>query len=359
MKILITNYDMHYSKINNSLLDFIHSIDLDKHKVDLLLMETGELILDLDKRVNVIYYKDYMLMPSKFLYKYKKDHIVRDLYNQQRFAFKTKYDVAISYYGHNNYIDMVSASVKANKKIIYVQNSLTDISNSMKKVLLNKYSYFDNIVFTTKNNMDIFNNIMPELKDKTLYINNIIDSKRVIKLSKEKTTINLGKSFNIVNISNLNKENHIDTLIDIHRYLKEKGKNVKTYVIGDGELSYKLAEKIRKYNLIDSFIMLGKQANPYNILNQANLYINISSSDKFNNTLLEAAVLGIPFITNDTIVNREIVSLLPINNGKLSVIEEIPKNIIKYMKEYNNKATFDYKTYEKDTKQKIEELLFK
>ena len=359
MKILITNLDMHYNKINNSLLDFIHNIDLDKHKVDLLLMYPGELILDLDKRVNVIYYKDYMLMPSKFLYKYKKDHIVKDLYNQQRFAFKKQYDVAISYYGHNNYIDMVSASVKANKRIIYVQNSITNISNSIKKMLKNKYSYFDNIVFTTKNNMNIFNNIIPELKDKTLYINNITDSKRVISLSKEKTTIELGKSFNIVNISNLKKENNVDILIDMHRYLLSKGKNVKTYIIGDGELSYKLAEKIRKYNITDTFIMLGKQSNPYNLLKQANLYINVSSSDKFNNVLLETAILGIPFISNDTIVNREIVSLLPINSGKLSVIEEMPKNIIKYMKEYNNKAPFDYKAYEKNIKNQIDELLFK
>ncbi len=64
MRILITTLNLHYNKINNALVDLLNNIDLKKHSVDLLTMERGELELTIDERVNIIYYKDYMLMPS-------------------------------------------------------------------------------------------------------------------------------------------------------------------------------------------------------------------------------------------------------------------------------------------------------
>ncbi|MBR1376264.1 MAG: glycosyltransferase [Bacilli bacterium] len=356
-KILITCLDLHYNKINNAMLEFINCIDLTKNEVDLIAMETGELLLQLDKRINVTYYRDYMLMPSKFLYNLKKKYIVDDLYNQQRFAFKKEYDIAISYYGHNNYVDMISASVKAKKKIIWVHNTIGEVSNYYRKKLIKKYKYFDNIVFTTKNNMNIFNNALPCYKDKTICINNVIDGNKVINSSKENTTIKLSQDYNIINISNLNKENNIDKLIDIQKYLFSKGKNVKIYVIGDGSLSYEIAEKMRKNNLTDSFIMLGMQKNPYNILKQANLYIDVSSSDKFNITLLESVVLDVPFIANETVVNKEILSIIPKNGGKVCNIENMGNEIIKQMKTYQDHIPFDYKKYEDDIIEKINKLL--
>ena len=351
MKILITTLNLHYNKINNSLVDLINNIDLKKHSVDLLVMEHGELELDLDERINVIYYKDYMLMPSKFLYKFKKNHLVNDLYNQFRFAFKNIYDVAIAYYGNDNYVDMIPASVKTNKKIIWV--------HSLNKLKFNKkYDFFDNIVFTTKYNMDTFNETYPKYKDKTLYINNVIDCEKVLKKSKEKTNIKLSNGYNIINISNLNKENNIDKLINIHKSLLIKNKNVHTYVIGDGKYSYKLATLIRKYNMVDSFMLLGKQENPYNILKQASLYIDISDSDKYNNTLIESILLDRPCIVKNTNTNKEIAKFIPLNGFK-TCDENMVDVIEKQMKKYQDHIPFDYKKYNKENLEKLNNLIEK
>ncbi len=352
MRILITTLNLHYNKINNALVDLLNNIDLKKHSVDLLTMERGELELTIDERVNIIYYKDYMLMPSKFLYNFKRKHIVNDLYNQFRFAFKNVYDVAIAYYGDDNYVDMIPASVKATKKIIWV--------HSIDKLNFNKkYDYFDNIVFTTKANMNIFNFKYPKYKDKTMFIDNIIDYDKVIKKSKDKTNIKLSNGYNIINISNLNKENNIDSIIDIHRKLLVKNKNLHTYIIGDGVYSYKIASKLRKYNITDSFILLGKQANPYNILKQASLYLDITNTDKYNNTLLESIILDKPCITNNITMYKEISEFIPLNGIKYSDIDNMVSTIEKHIKNYQGHIPFDYKKYNKENIKKVEDLIEK
>ena len=351
MKLLITTLNLHYNRVNNALVDLLNNLDFKKYHVDLLVMEPGELELELDERINIMYYKDYMLMPSKLFYNFKKNHIVNDLYNQFRFAFKNTYDVAIAYYGDNNYVDMIPASVKALKKIIWV--------HSVDKLNFNtKYDFFDNIVFETEANMEIFNFKYPKYKDKTLYINNIIDCDKVLKKSKEKTDIKLSNGYNIINISNLNKEFDINKFIEVHRNLLIKNKNIHTYIIGDGKLFYKIAAKIRKYNITDSFILLGKQENPYNILKQASIYLDISNSDKLNNTILESIILEKPCITSSTTIYKEISKYVPLN-GMEYVDDNIASKILGHLKEYKNHIPFDYKKYNKENMKKFIELIEK
>ena len=352
MKILITTLNLHYNKINNALVDLLNNIDLKKHSVDLLTMERGELELTIDERVNILYYKDYMLMPSKFLYNFKRKHVVNDLYNQFRFAFKNTYDVAIAYYGDNNYVDMIPASVKTTKKVIWV-HSLDKLNYSK------KYDYFDNIVFTTKANMKIFEVRYPQYKDKLICINNPINADEVIKLSKQKTSIKLSNGYNIINISNLNKENNIDSIIDVHRKLLVKNKNIHTYIIGDGAYSYKIASKLRKYNITDSFILLGKQKNPYNILKQASLYLDITNTDKYNNALLENIILDKPCITNNMNMYKEVSEFIPLNGITYSDVDNMVSAVEKHIKNYQGHIPFEYKKYNKENMKKIDDLLEK
>ena len=356
-KILITTLNLHYNKINNALMDFISTIDLKKYEIDILAMETGEIILDLDPRINILYYKDYMLMPNKFLYNFKKKVMVKDLYDQFRYAFKKEYDIAIAYYGDNNYIDMVVPAIRAYKKIIWVQDVPDSVSGIYKNKLSEKYSYFDQIVFTTKSNMNKYKILMPQHKDKFICINNFVDYKRILKLAKEKTKITLDGEYKIVNITNMDRPNKLDKLIDIHVYLKDRGIDVKTYVIGDGKYSYKAIERIKKYNVASSFVLLGRQSNPYNILDQADLYVNISDSNKFNSTLLECSILDIPFVTNDTEANIDIMNILGKEAGKLVRVDQMYETIFKKTKSKKKDSEFNYKKYTKDVEKQIEDLL--
>lgn len=352
-KILITALDLHYNNINNSLVNYINNIDFKKYEVDLLVFETGELILEIDPKVKIKYYKDYMLMPSKIFYNFKKRYLVEDLYDLFRYSYKYEYDIAIAFYGDNNYIDMIPASVNAKTKLIFVHD-MYDISERLRKTLIKKYSYFDNIIFTSKENMFRFLNILPGFKEKILYINNFIDSKKIIKLSHEKTNINLGKSFKMINISNFESLSSILKIMDIHIYLKERDINILTYIIGSGKYYYDVVKEIKKRGIASSFVLLGKQENIYNLIKQADLYINISRNNKFNTILLESNILDVPFITNDNNVNEEIISLTKGNiiTSEFDMYEEIKKIINTKVK-----CSFNYKHYEKDNYDKIKELM--
>ena len=352
-RILITALDMHYSNINNVLVNFVNNIDFKKYDVDLLVLETGELILDIDPKVKIIYYKDYFLMPSKLFYNFKKRYLVEDLYDLFRHSFKYEYDVAIAFYGDNNYIDMIPAAVNAKKKIIWVHD-MYEISDRYKKTLINKYNYFDNIVFTSKENMYRFLNILPGYKEKSLCINNYINSKEVIKQSKEKTSINLGDSFKMINVSNFQSLNTILKIMDIHIYLKERDIDVKTYIIGSGKYYYNVINEIKKRGIASSFILLDKQKNIYNLIKQADLYINISKNNKFNKILLESNILDVPFITNDTLINKEIISL---TKGNIIKSESDMYETIKNMVNTKKKISFNYKKYENDIYDKLKDLI--
>lgn len=366
LRILITVESMKIGGIQKSLLSFLNSIDYEKYNVDLLVMEDGVLSVDIPRKVNVIYYKDYMLKPYKWLYSIKKMLFTTSLYDKYRFAFKKKYDISIAYDGSNNYIDMVAASVKSKKKIIWVHSDfkyiLDNKNNKFNKFLYNsmskKYDYFDQIVCVSKYVKLNIDSLWPKYKDKTIVINNLVDGQEIKKLAKEKTTINLGEEYNIVAMGKLTKDKNFNKLINLHKGLIDTGYNVKTYIIGDGKESYNLAKQIRNLKLTNSIMMLGEMRNPYNVLVQANLFINMSSNEAFGTGLLECMILDVPFLSNINYGSRDIYeNIMPLNGGIICNNSEMYKNIIKLIKKNKKHIDFDYNTYNNKIKKQIKELL--
>lgn len=367
-KILITNPSMKIGGVETSLIHFLKSIDYDKYSVDLLLNEGGPLLEKIPEEVKVIYYKDYMLRPHKFLLGLKKNILVKSLYDRQRFAFKKKYDISIAYNGFDNYMDMVAASVKSKKKIIWVHN---DFRNALKykkakffykfmwHFMSHKYKYFDNIVCVSlpvKDNFNIY--FKNKFKPKTLVVNNMIDGDFIRKQAKKKTTITLGKEYNIVAMGRLIKSKRFDKVINLHKQLINHQIKVKTYIIGDGKEFYRLSRKIRKLKLSDSIIMLGALENPYAVLCQADLLVSMSLHESFGNILLEAMILDVPFVSNTNSGSIDIYrNIMPLNAGVVCDNEDMYLNVVKMMRRYRKHINFDDKEYNRRIKKQIKDLL--
>lgn len=367
-KILITNYSMKVGGVETSLVHLLNNIDYDEYSVDLLLYEGGPLLEDIPEQVKVIYYKDYMLRPHKFLVGLKKNILVQSLYDKQRFAFKKRYDIAIAYNGFNNYMDMVAASVKAKKKIIWVHN---DFKNALKYKkakffykfmwyrMAKKYNFFDQIVCVSTPVKDNFNSFFKGLKKKTVVIGNLVDGDFIRKQSRKKTTVKLENSYNIVAIGRLIKSKQFDKIIKLTKELKKKKLNVKTYIIGDGKEFYSLSRQIRALHLTDSVIMLGALENPYNILVQADLLISMSLHESFGNILLEAMILDVPFLSNINSGSKDISkNIMPLNAGVVCKNEDMLIQVLKMMRKYRKPITFNDKEYNKNIKKQLKELLY-
>src|SRR5574344_1584370 len=305
-KILITFPSLVLNEKSKSLINLLNIIDYETTKVDLLVLESSPLLTSINHNVRILYYKDYLLEPFKLFYKEKSHLFVTSLYDKDRFVFHKHYDIAIAYDGEDNYLDMIVASVKASKKIIYVHNTLTSNKTSIK----------------------------------------LLD-KDIVSLAKTKTSIKLGKEYNIVVSAKVME------FLDIHKKLIDNGYNIKTYVIGD-ENTYEVSRYIQKLHLNSSVVILGELKNKYNVIKQADLIINMDESEY---VLLEAMALNIPFVSVINSLSREIGDIMPKNAGIICSDSELYNSIVTSIKKWQKTINFDIYAYNDKVMDKLGKLL--
>lgn len=344
-KILITFPSLVLNEKSKSLINLLNIIDYETTKVDLLVLESSPLLTSINHNVRILYYKDYLLEPFKLFYKEKSHLFVTSLYDKDRFAFHKHYDIAIAYDGEDNYLDMIVASVKASKKIIYVHNTLTSNKTSI-KLLGKKYRYFNQIVCISSYLKFDLDTLYPTYKDKIAVTNYLLDED-IVSLAKTKTSIKLGKEYNIVVSAKVME------FLDIHKKLIDNGYNIKTYVIGD-ENTYEVSRYIQKLHLNSSVVILGELKNKYNVIKQADLIINMDESEY---VLLEAMALNIPFVSVINSLSREIGDIMPKNAGIICSDSELYNSIVTSIKKWQKTINFDIYAYNDKVMDKLGKLL--
>ena len=99
-----------------------------------------------------------------------------------------EYDIAIAYYGINNYSDLYAAQAKAKEKLIWVHCNFNDLYQASNhkflikirnKLIAKKFNYFNQIIAVSESAKDGFLKIFPKYKDKISVINNIFSMERL------------------------------------------------------------------------------------------------------------------------------------------------------------------------------------
>lgn len=285
-KILFIANDLDLGGIETTLVTLLEKFDYKNYQVDLLLMnKKGIFLKDIPKNVNIIEYK---INDNKNIFIRKIFNFIKvikfNIFNYN------KYDVAILYATY------LLAPIKfifniAKKKMIYVHNNYQYIySNEIDyKAFFNnrKISKMDNIVFVSNEANKYFDNMYPELKEKTCTIHNMINYERINKLSKEK----IKERDYYLYIGRMDEHQKRISLI---LKLAEKNKDCKFLFIGDGPdlIEYKkIAKKLK------NVIFLGKKSNPYPYIKNSNGIIMTSNYEGFPTVLLEAVTLNKNYIT--------------------------------------------------------------
>lgn len=133
----------------------------------------------------------------------------------------------------------------------------------------------------------------------------------------------------IVSVAKLMKTKGYDRLIEAHKRLLDEGLNHRVYIIGIGEEQGYLREKIKKYHLEESFVLLGFHDNPYNYVANADLYVCSSRREGFSTAVTEALIVGTPVVSTDCSGAKE---LLGENNEYGIVVENSTEGIYQGMK---------------------------
>jgi glycosyltransferase involved in cell wall biosynthesis len=371
-KILITINNLTIGGSQMSLINILNQLDYKKYQIDLVLYdEIGELLSSIPKEVNVTSIKNkYGLKVSKI----KKALI--DLFSGEQY-FKSlysklnnekKYDIAIAFDGYVSFSDYYAAFSNSKQKLIWVHSDYCARKKMQKLFMLklilmkNKYKYFDKIVAVSKSAKDSFNKLYSKYKTKTTYIWNLVNIEKINEGKNQKTSIKMNNdTFNIVSIGSIRKVKGFDRLIEVQKKLIANGHNVKIYIIGDGPDRIKLNKLVKRYNLQDRFIFVGKIDNPYNILKQADLFVLSSYYEGFGIVLLESLSCGVPILTPKITGAYDVAKFIAPKNS--SIVTEnsvwgIYNGIVDVVRNNNYKFKFKFEArkYNKMVMEKLEQL---
>lgn len=328
-KLLIIYPGMFIGGSTTSLLSLLNELDYSKVDVDLLLADNhGELMSMIPNTVNIIscptyYHNNKVLRIRKTLSPISCFQFIRavSISNKKNSFFarqqitqkdnvryyrsiEEEYDIAISYMELWS-LYYLAEKTKAKKKIgwYHINTSAVGMNPQIEKSTLSK---IDKIVFVANACKENFDDQLPEYKEKSIVIENLLSKNMVVKRSKENIDFALPIKdifkYKMITVCRIDfKSKGLNRAISILSQLRKEGvldKQIGWYIVGDGEDSKELHDMISKYHLDDMTFMCGKFNNPMPLVAQCDIFFLPSYYEGKPMAVTEAQMLGVvPFVT--------------------------------------------------------------
>lgn len=386
-KILIFSHAMEIGGAERALLGLLENFDTTKYKVDLFLMRhTGELMKYIPDNINILpEVPQYASLGVSIVDVLKKKQIrvaLGRLKGKQRAKKRVEelklladndvaleyshkftvnampavsdeeYDLAISFLTPHYF---VSEKVKAKKKIAWIHTDYSVVAVDQESQL-QMWDKYDVIASISENVTQSFLKIFPELESKVQLLPNIMPVKYMKTLTKEfsvEEEMPLDDSIKLLSIGRFCTAKNFDNVPSICKKIREKGLNVKWYLIGYGGDETLIRQKIAETGMQEYVIILGKKENPYPYIKACDIYVQPSRYEGKCVAVLEAQMLHKPvIITNYATADSQLYDkvdgvIVPMKNDVCgaaiaTIIEdkELQKQLINATKEkdYTNEA---------------------
>lgn len=327
---------MHYLELGGaeiSLIGLLQALDYTKYKVDLFIhRHQGELMRFIPKEVNLLaeipayaciespikeamfrgqygvvlgrlkakirargYRSKDSSKPQYAIYQYIAQAVEPHLPSLDKYG---EYDLAISFLQPHNY---VLSKLKAKKKACWIHTDYTKVEIDT-EAELPVWSAYDHIVSISPDVTKSFLQVFPSLKDRIVVIENILSSDFVRKRAGEKdVSAEMPKKDGVVNVLSVGRftdAKNYDNVPDICRRVREKGLDVRWYIIGFGDDTL-IRQKIQEAGMEDHVIILGKRTNPYPYIKVCDLYAQPSRYEGKSVTVREAQMLCKPVVVTN------------------------------------------------------------
>ena len=340
-RMLIATFNMEIGGVERSLINLLRHIDYEKYQVDLLLYRhSGEFLNEIPKEVNLLaQVKEYAtfrksiseiaseklysiltarlraklvaelkgkwrrsaepgILQMQLMWKYAIDHLP---------PLAGEYDVALSYLWPH---DFVAKKVSAKKKIAWVHTDFSQLETDV-ELDLQIWLKYHHIMAVSESVKEAFTQKYAELTKKVEVMENL-SSPHIIKSLSLETQNNLMENdtrFKLLTVARLSYAKGVDMAVEALNQLHTKGyRNIAWYVVGYGGDEAAIRTLIKKHNLQQHFILLGKQTNPYLFMKSANLYVQPSRYEGKAVTVEEAQILGKPVLITDYTTSKSQVS---------------------------------------------------
>ncbi|MGJ7911450.1 glycosyltransferase [Neobacillus sp. LXY-1] len=338
-KIIFMIINMNVGGTEKALLNMINEFPKEKYDITILMLEKfGGFLKFVPENVEIKYindykrYKDLLKQPLqimaiksfkalnfvkgvKLLVLSLVTKLLRDRSLLYSYVLKdyrteeTEYDVAVAYAGPMDFISyFVINKIKAKKKIQWIHFDVTQIGLNSKFVS-RVYKDFDKIFVVSEEGKNKLLTMLPKLKAKVETFLNMVSSRSIIEMAKEEDGFKDDfQGIRILTVGRLTKEKGQDLVIPVLAKLKNEGYNVRWYCIGDGGDRREYEKLVEEHNVVNDFIFLGSNPNPYPFMEQCDLYVQPSRHEGYCITLAEAKCFNKPIIsTNFTGISEHII----------------------------------------------------
>ena len=332
--ILFTAVNFDIGGIEKALVNLLNRVNYDKYNVDVVLEEkTGLFLPKIISNANITELKvsnNKNIIIRKCTNLYRK--LIFTILNYQNYDFSCCF---ATYSYSSNKLALLSSSNNA----FYIHSNYTNIYKDEKEFRnffdSRNISKYKRLIFVSNEAKKDFTKIYNNLSNEVKVINNFIDIDYIKMTCNEKIDIKK-KSKNKLFVFVGRLEDHSKKLTRALNLVKEI-KDIELWIIGDGPDKEKYEEYVEKHNISSRVKFLGKKANPYPYMNEADYIILTSDYEGFPVTYLEAIVL------NKNIITTIDVSDDAVNIGKdyAFIVSKDEKKMVNEVKEIikkNNKV---------------------
>ena len=238
------------------------------------------------------------ILPDKLLWRAMSDGGER---------FDMCFDLAVAYLegGATYYVaDHVDARHRA--AFVHVDYERAGYTRALDRGCYLKY---DRIFAVSDEVRKVFLGVYPECAKKTDVFHNILDAEAIRHKAGGKEVPDYFadgyQGMRILSVGRLTAQKAFEVSIQAMKLLKERGEQVRWYVLGDGDQRRTLEEQVRRLGLEEDFVMPGAVDNPYPYMAQADLYVHASRFEGKSIAIQEAQILGKAILLSDCSGNRE------------------------------------------------------
>ena len=351
--LLFADKDLEIGGIEMAQINLLNNLNYQKYNVTLVLEEKcGSLLSKIPDQVIIKEVKvsnNNNILIRKLINATRK--LIFKIFNYQNYDFSCCYTTY-------SYSCNKLAKLASTNSCFYVHSDYNNVYDTKEEFLeffdSRKVSDYRRIIFVSNEAKKSFLNNYPELKNKTLVLNNLINTSEIIaKSNLEIPEIPPKNKILFVFVGRL--DDRSKKLRRAIRIAKEIS-NVHLWIIGDGpdrEAYFEYTKKIKATKDVD---FLGRKSNPYPYMKKADYIILTSDYEGFPVTYLEALTLEKQIIT--TIPTSD--DLLDMKNYAHIISKDEEKQIVEVKKiiaSNNPKPKANLDTFQEKRIKKLEKII--
>lgn len=230
------------------------------------------------------------------------------------------YDIVCDYHGYGHLTTYLTASFKDAKRFSWIHVDKIDDAFVRAHTV---YPQFDAFFGVSPKCLTNFGQTFPEIApEKLVLLYNFIPKDQIHQLSKRAPSVAYPADgrFVMVSVGRLSTQKGFDLALDAAHILKQHGRKFLWIIVGEGPERTNLEAQIAFYGLEQDVILHGLDNNPYAYMALADLYVQSSRFEGFATTLSESIILGKPIVsTSFSGVDQQVVEG---KNGTLAAFDK-------------------------------------